>query len=255
MEPHEYANIFPMMSPIDINEMAESIKANGLYDSITTLEGKILDGRNRYQACSIAGVEPRFEEFTGTDPLDWVIAHNLTRRHLDINQRAMSGAMAAQFKLGGDRRSEDFKRPEGPLKTILTEEAAASKFDVSKRSIKRAKVILKGAIPEVIAAVQADEISLAAGEKIARMEDHEQRDTWAEGGIPALEAKVSQKGDSKPRPNAPAKLPKYVQSDALDIWLVAKSHLNRISDADTHFQESMNRAIDYCTQRLNAQSK
>jgi len=36
------------------------------------LDGKLLDGRNRWEACKLAGVEPRFTEFNGDDPIGWV---------------------------------------------------------------------------------------------------------------------------------------------------------------------------------------
>ncbi len=52
-------------------------------------EGKLLDGRNRWKACALAGVEPRFTEFQGDDPIGWVVSQNLVRRHLTASQRAV----------------------------------------------------------------------------------------------------------------------------------------------------------------------
>ena len=53
------------------------IKENGLFQSIVLHEGKILDGRNRYNACNDAEVEPNFVEYEGEDELSYVISLNL----------------------------------------------------------------------------------------------------------------------------------------------------------------------------------
>ena len=44
--------LLPEMTGSDFDELTASIKAKGLVDVIVTLDGKILDGRNRYNACS-----------------------------------------------------------------------------------------------------------------------------------------------------------------------------------------------------------
>ena len=50
-------------------------------------EGLILDGRNRYRACEAAGIEPRFREFDGDDPL---ASLNVHRRSLSESRSARS---------------------------------------------------------------------------------------------------------------------------------------------------------------------
>jgi ParB-like chromosome segregation protein Spo0J len=46
-----------MMERPDLQEFADDIKKRGLEDPIIMHEGKILDGRNRYQACLLAAVK------------------------------------------------------------------------------------------------------------------------------------------------------------------------------------------------------
>ena len=50
----------------------------------------MLDGRNRFRACVVANVTPKFELFTGPneDALAFVASENIRRRHLNASQKA-----------------------------------------------------------------------------------------------------------------------------------------------------------------------
>ena len=65
--------------------------------------GSILNGRNRYAACRLAGVEPVFETDSGDDPDGYTLAVNIARRHLTTGGRAMIAAKAARLE-GKDQR-------------------------------------------------------------------------------------------------------------------------------------------------------
>jgi site-specific DNA-methyltransferase (adenine-specific) len=86
---HPLCLLFPRLGDEELQELAEDIRQNGLLNDIITLDGKVLDGRNRFEACRLAGVEPRYKEFDGDDPIGWVVAQNLLRRHLTASQRAV----------------------------------------------------------------------------------------------------------------------------------------------------------------------
>jgi Predicted transcriptional regulators len=58
---HELAALFPAMS--NLQELADDIKEHGLIEDIVTLGDKILDGRQRYAACEMAGIKPRYIKF------------------------------------------------------------------------------------------------------------------------------------------------------------------------------------------------
>ena len=66
---HPYADILPLLEGEAFDALVADIKANGLLEPITIYEGMILDGRNRLRACEAAGVEPRFVDYDGDDPL------------------------------------------------------------------------------------------------------------------------------------------------------------------------------------------
>ena len=97
---HPFANIFPMLIESELKELAEDIRFNGLLNKITLYENKILDGRNRYEACKIANIKPEFIILKDIDPLQYVISNNLKRRHLNASQRALIAADLANMKSG-----------------------------------------------------------------------------------------------------------------------------------------------------------
>ena len=87
MKIHPCANLFPMMSLGELQELAKSIKENGLRNNIVTLDGAIIDGRNREKACRLAGVTPRYTELCACEsPTLYVLDQNARRRHLRAGQ-------------------------------------------------------------------------------------------------------------------------------------------------------------------------
>ena len=87
---HPACLLFPQLPEAELRALAEDIRQNGLLNSIITLGKEILDGRNRFIACGMAGVKPRFEEWKSEgSPTEWVISQNLFRRHLTSSQKAV----------------------------------------------------------------------------------------------------------------------------------------------------------------------
>jgi hypothetical protein len=80
LEFHPLANLFPMMTDAEIDDLGDDMVAHGQRKKIMLYEGMILDGRNRYRACLLKGIEPRFVEYLGDEALDYVIYLNLMRR-------------------------------------------------------------------------------------------------------------------------------------------------------------------------------
>jgi ParB-like chromosome segregation protein Spo0J len=91
---HPIADLFPMMTDEELANLAADIKANGLIHPIVVdKDGVLIDGRNRDRACEIAGIEPLTVLFEGDDPRAYIIANNISRRHLTKGQQAMAVAM------------------------------------------------------------------------------------------------------------------------------------------------------------------
>ena len=86
---HPACKLFPGLPDEEFQALADDIKENGLIEPIVVHKDKILDGRNRFEACEAVGVDPVFVEWDGDDsPTQYVISKNLQRRHLSASQRA-----------------------------------------------------------------------------------------------------------------------------------------------------------------------
>lgn len=85
---HPAANIFPLFDDSRLAELADDIKAFGQREPIKLYDGLILDGRNRYRACEVLGIEPVFEELPrDINPWSYVWSLNGARRDLTTDQR------------------------------------------------------------------------------------------------------------------------------------------------------------------------
>ena len=172
-EIHEYAKMFPAASDDELADMAEDIKQRGLLCPIVMYEDKVIDGRNRLRACELAGVSPRFHQYTGTDPLGDVISWNLKRRHLSTSQKA---AMAVTIKpmfeeqakerqraAGGDHKAVVADLPQADAGKKSRDQAAAA-VGVSPRIVQDAEYVAKHS-PELAEKVKAGEITVNAAKE------------------------------------------------------------------------------------------
>jgi ParB-like chromosome segregation protein Spo0J len=246
MKNHEYADLFPMMSDHDIEELAQDIKANGQRDPIILFDGKILDGRNRHKACLIAGVDPITTDFAGDDALAFVISHNLHRRHLTETQRAMIAARLAKLKKGDVKTQINGSSIDGPSQTKSRTEAAKD-LKVSTASVDRAKKVLENAIPEIQDMADAGEISVNAASKVASLPQEDQKKA-AMGGVSGV--KQAAKTAQEITKEKPAKI-EIIQDFGIQKAATAISILRTISDDDKQLNEAMAKVIEYCKTRTN----
>jgi len=86
-EVHPAADVFPLLEGKRFDELVENVRVRGLEQPIVLYGGMVLDGRNRLRACDVADVVPRFEEWDGDDPFEYVWSLNGERRDLSNAQR------------------------------------------------------------------------------------------------------------------------------------------------------------------------
>ncbi len=172
-EAHPLAEMFPMLPDRELMQLAYDIRDNGQAEPIILYEGKILDGRNRHQACRVLKIEPVFAEFDGTDPLAYVVSKNLHRRHLSDSQRSAIAGRLADAKAGGMR---DPERANLRGREEISNARAAELLNVSERSVQTAKKIIRDGEPEVIAAVQAGAMSLNEASNIVQLRPDQQKE-------------------------------------------------------------------------------
>lgn len=158
-----------LFSALDLSEealhnLAESIQEQGLLQPIVVLEGQVLDGWNRYQACRLAGIPATTQEFDGSDAWGYVQAANLHRRHVTPPQRV---AVLARYR-------ELARVPTGtqpaPLPTVKALEAD---LQITHGAAQRAHQVLRAGDPQINAALEAGQISLDRAAKVANLPEPE----------------------------------------------------------------------------------
>lgn len=166
MEIHPFADIFPLMSDDEFQKLVDDIRLNGQHEPIWTYQNKIIDGRNRFNACQALKREPLFREwFGGGSLISFVVSLNLHRRHLNESQRAMVAAKLATMERGHNPSIEG----------KLSQNQASEMLNVSVASVERAAAVLKNALPEIVEQVEHGEMAVSKAAEIAKLPKGKQK--------------------------------------------------------------------------------
>jgi N6-adenosine-specific RNA methylase IME4/ParB-like chromosome segregation protein Spo0J len=186
---HPIANLLPAMEEKQLAELTESIRRKGLVNDIILLQGMVLDGRGRQQACIRAGVSPRYTEFAGSrdDARAFVIIQNVHRRHLSDEQRTMIAALMVNTKLGSNQHSRDGDVEHVPVGR------ASTMLNVKVRTVNRYLPIARDA-KDVADAVVRGRITFKTAKKIVELPEDEQLQVLSSiGGPEALDREATQR--------------------------------------------------------------
>jgi N6-adenosine-specific RNA methylase IME4 len=171
---HPAALVFPLLEDDELDRLADDIRKNGLLHPLITFQGQLLDGRNRLIACERAWVAPRYTEYTGDDPIAYVISANVERRHLDASQLA---CVAVKFlplleeqgrerMLAGKAPDPMEIIPQGPARDI-----AAAMMGVNPHYVSDAKRLFDEA-PATFDAVESGALGLPAAMREHKREEN-----------------------------------------------------------------------------------
>src|SRR5262245_38490013 len=107
---HPMASAFALLEGNELEALAEDIRRRGLQEPIVLTHNRevLVDGRNRYLACEIALADPVYqtlpESFSEQDILDFIVAANVKRRHLNAGQLSFIGTEDERISAKGTER-------------------------------------------------------------------------------------------------------------------------------------------------------
>jgi ParB-like chromosome segregation protein Spo0J len=166
---HPATDLFPMMSDEELDELAGDITTHGLLHPIVLdAEGTLIDGRNRLAACQRAGVRPRFTMLDGKEPVAYILATNVNRRHLSAGQRAMLVAKARSLASKDQRDGRKAR--------------SAESANISAGRISQAVIVLEFApelADQVIAGASLDQAYAEAARRKREPEERAERERRA----------------------------------------------------------------------------
>ena len=183
MKFHELADIFPLMSGSEFEQLKQDIAENGVIEPLVMFESQILDGRNRYRAAQEVGADFPCIEYEGNDPAAYVVSLNLHRRHLNESQRAMVAAKLANLELGANQHNS----ASANLQT-QTRAEAADLLNVSERTVNAAKKVQKEGSEPLQSEVEQGNVSVSAAADVATLPQEEQEEIIARGQREILQA-------------------------------------------------------------------
>jgi N6-adenosine-specific RNA methylase IME4 len=160
---HPLCTLFPPMDAETFKAFVQDVADNGLREPIVTLDGQVLDGRNRQAACAELGLVADLVEYDGDDPLAFVLSKNLARRHLSESQRAMVAAQLVNWEKGVNQHSAGSAN--------LQTRQAARALSISERAVAAARAIRRDGAASLIDAIRDGRVTVHAGDALKSLPD------------------------------------------------------------------------------------
>jgi len=177
---HPACAVFPPMPDEDMKKLAEDIRQNGLIEPITMLGGLLLDGRCRWDACKIVGVEPSVTEYSGDDPISFLLSKNLHRRQLSTSQKAMVAARLANLQHGTNRFGQ---KVEGFAEAFYSRADVAKASKISVAQVQFAKRVITQAAPHIIQMVDDGSVRVQVAAEAIQHASREEQESWTQKDV------------------------------------------------------------------------
>ncbi|AHV94899.1 hypothetical protein D554_3675 [Bordetella holmesii 30539] len=166
----------------EYSALERSILAEGCRDALVLWGNVLVDGHNRYEICCRHGVEFRTlqnERFQSMDDVRlWMIDNHLGRRSVSDYQR---GVLALRKKQILQAREPSDSGEAAPEAVVPSRQELAREARVSSNTLAQIERIEQQAVPQLVKAVRAGEISINAAAAVASLPPPRQQQA-AEGG-------------------------------------------------------------------------
>jgi DNA-binding XRE family transcriptional regulator len=244
----EFKALIPPLAPEEYAQLESNLKAEGCRDPLVTWEGILIDGHNRFEICTKHGIG--FEKINKrltdrSEAIEWIIRNQFGRRNLDAYQRTrlalrLEEAIAARAKANSGHRTDlPQKSAEGYKPVGETREEIAKLAGVSRDTVDKVKQIERKAAPEVKQALAKGEISINKAHLTVKTP--KQADDEPEAVV------VDEVGTRPTRSNI-----KVMESNGMAIYASAKCVMDRLSNKDAQWSESLAAMIQYCERRIKS---
>lgn len=156
---HPLSSLCGDMDAESFQALVNDIRDQGQLEPIDVVCDEIVDGWHRYRACQLLELEPKTRVLPeGVELAEYVLGKNAHRRHMTAEQRAAVVMLAAEW-MPAHRPATTEK---GDTVSPLSNEVAAARAGVSKRTIQRVKAQIRAGHGEALATGSETLRSLAA---------------------------------------------------------------------------------------------
>lgn len=183
------------LTPDELAALERSILTEGCRDALVLWGNVLVDGHNRYSICRKHGIEFRTlqnERFQSMDDVRlWMIDNHLGRRSVSDYQRGVLALRKKQILQAREPQEavaaesaeaapQDAAAPK-PAPAVPSRQELAREARVSSNTLAQIERIEQRAVPELVRAVRAGDISINAAAAVAGL-PQERQQAAAEGG-------------------------------------------------------------------------
>lgn len=237
----EFKSLIPPLSTEEYAQLESNLKAEGCRDPLVTWNGIIIDGHNRHEICTRNGIgfQTVTKEFAERgEVIEWIIRNQFGRRNLDAYQRTklalrLEEAIAARAKANHGARRDIPQISAESFSPIETREEIAKLAGVSRDTVDKVKQIEKKATPEIKQSLAKGEISINKAHQTTKSPKEDEE-------IEPLVVDGSKKSEIK-----------FIESNGMGIFYVAKSHMEKIAKNDTERANALTAMVKYCQERIS----
>ena len=171
-----YVNLIPELTKEEFELLEKSCIKEGIREALLIWSDTLLDGHNRYKIALKHNLKYETKQidskivFDDTSARIWILTNQLSRRNLSNYQRSVIALQLEELlkpkAKANQRTSTGGAKPQLKQKSaeaeppIETRKEIAKSANVSHDTISKVKVIQKSATPEIIAKVEAGDISI-----------------------------------------------------------------------------------------------